>query len=71
MNEFLEMGGYAAFIWPAYGASMLSLGGLVFLSHRRLSRARRNLNALSDLKKNAASADQRNSHVDDTHEASS
>ena len=31
------MGGYGAFIWPAYGISALVLGGLLFDSRRRLS----------------------------------
>ena len=30
MNEFFEMGGYGAFIWPAYGlAAVLMVGVLV------------------------------------------
>ncbi|MEE8295743.1 MAG: heme exporter protein CcmD [Sphingomonadales bacterium] len=33
--EFWHMGGYAAFIWPAYGASILGLLGLAVLSYRK------------------------------------
>ena len=29
MSGFWAMGGYAQFIWPAYGASALGVGGLV------------------------------------------
>ena len=29
MSEFLEMGGYAAFVWPTWAASVLALAGLV------------------------------------------
>ncbi|MDH3230513.1 MAG: heme exporter protein CcmD [Alphaproteobacteria bacterium] len=32
MSEFLAMGGYAAFIWPAYGVTTVLLGGLLGLS---------------------------------------
>jgi heme exporter protein D len=29
---FLTMGGYAAFVWPAYGVALAVLGGLVIQS---------------------------------------
>ena len=35
---WLAMGGYAAFVWPAYGIAAFVLGGLVihsWLRHRR------------------------------------
>jgi heme exporter protein D len=38
MAEFLDMGGYGAYIWPCYGASVLVIGALVWQSlsaHRR------------------------------------
>ena len=34
MVEFLEMGGYGAFIWPAYGAVGLVLLGIWIASRR-------------------------------------
>ena len=34
MSEFLEMGGYAAFIWPAYLLAAVLLGGLTWVSYR-------------------------------------
>jgi len=34
MTEFLEMGGYGAFVWPAYGAVALVMFGL-WISSRR------------------------------------
>jgi len=34
MAEFLEMGGYGAFVWPAYGAVALVLLGLWITSRR-------------------------------------
>ncbi len=38
MKEFLEMGGYAAFVWPAYGATLFVLALLIVDSVRRLKR---------------------------------
>jgi heme exporter protein D len=32
---WLEMGGYAAFVWPAYGIATAILGGLAFHAWRR------------------------------------
>jgi heme exporter protein D len=34
MSEFFHMGGYAGFIWSAYGISAVVLSGLVILSLR-------------------------------------
>ena len=35
MSRFFEMGGYAAFVWPAYGTALAVLGGLAWHSWRR------------------------------------
>jgi heme exporter protein D len=35
MNQFLAMGGYAQFVWPAYGVALVVLGGLLLLSVRQ------------------------------------
>lgn len=46
MSEFFNMGGYAAYIWPAYGISALVLVGLTWeslASYRRASRDVANL----------------------------
>lgn len=40
------MGGYAAFVWPAYGASALALGGLAVALVRRRAAAKKRLAAL-------------------------
>ena len=42
MSEFLAMGGYAAFVWPAWGLSVLALAGLVVfaLAERRVAAER-------------------------------
>ncbi|MFT6556735.1 heme exporter protein CcmD [Sneathiella sp.] len=43
MEEFLNMGGYAAFIWPSYGISAAVLGLLAFQSVRRLRKVENEL----------------------------
>jgi heme exporter protein D len=35
MGLYLAMGGYAAFVWPAYGVALAVLGGLTWQSWRR------------------------------------
>jgi heme exporter protein D len=35
IGAFLAMGGYAAFVWPAYGVALVVLGGLALFSWRR------------------------------------
>lgn len=46
LGEFLDMGGYAAYVWPAYGAAAAVLGGLLAESVLRLRRVERRLAAL-------------------------
>ena len=43
IGEFLAMGGYAAFVWPAFGATALVMVGLLLVSLRSLRRQRRAL----------------------------
>ncbi|MGE0420780.1 MAG: heme exporter protein CcmD [Reyranellaceae bacterium] len=45
MNGFFAMGGYAAFVWPAYAAALVALGGLTVLSLLSRARVRRELRA--------------------------
>jgi heme exporter protein D len=56
MNQFLTMGGYGAYIWPAYLVSGLTLGGLIFLIMRRAARARDKLKQLEKSRSNAPHA---------------
>jgi heme exporter protein D len=35
VGNYLAMGGYAAFVWPAYGVAFTVLGGLAWYSWRR------------------------------------
>lgn len=38
MSDFFEMGGYGAFIWPAYAAAAVLLAGLLAVSWRTMRR---------------------------------
>jgi heme exporter protein D len=46
MSVLLSMGGYAAFVWPAYGVSVLGLGAAIVLTLRSYARAKARLAAL-------------------------
>jgi heme exporter protein D len=46
LAEFLAMGGYARFVWPAYGAAALVLGWMVVDSLVAYRRRQRELLAL-------------------------
>lgn len=41
MSTFWAMGGYAAFVWPAYGVSLIALVALSVVSWRAMRRAER------------------------------
>jgi heme exporter protein CcmD len=42
MREFLDMGGYAAFVWPAYAVTFAVIALNIFWARRALANARRN-----------------------------
>ena len=46
LKTFLNMGGYAAWVWPCYGAATLALGGLLFFTLRTLKAREREFAAL-------------------------
>jgi heme exporter protein D len=46
LTHFLAMGGYAAFVWPAYAVALIVLGGMALQSLRTY---RRNLRQLETL----------------------
>ncbi len=48
LADFLAMGGYGAFVWPAYGITAAVMIGLLAASLRRLRRTRAALAALGD-----------------------
>jgi heme exporter protein D len=43
MNLHLDMGRYALFVWPAWGLSLLVVGGLTIKTVRDAARAAREL----------------------------
>ncbi len=43
MSAFLAMGGYAAFVWPAYGVTGILLAGAVIVTWRDYRRAKARL----------------------------
>lgn len=45
MTGFFAMGGYAAFIWPAYGISAVALVGMIWQCIAAWRAARRRLEA--------------------------
>ena len=52
ISAFLAMGGYAAFVWPAYGVAFAVLGGLALFSWRRYRESTAALDRLQqDLRK--------------------
>jgi len=44
--DFLAMGGYAAFVWPAYGLTIIVMAWLLVTSLRRYRRGQRELEVL-------------------------
>ncbi len=61
ISEFLSMGGYAVFVWPAYGTALVILVGLLITSLRTL---RANQAALEALQ--AAGGDRRRARDGET-----
>lgn len=58
MNEFFDMGGYAAFVWPSYalaGAIMVGLLVHSIITWREQENLLKNLKALADKKSNRPS----------------
>ncbi len=51
MSEFFAMGGYAAFVWSAYGLTALVMLGFLADTLHRLRRRRRRLEALEEEKR--------------------
>jgi len=46
MSGVLTMGGYAAYVWPAYGVTGVLLAGAAFATWRAYAKARARLAAL-------------------------
>lgn len=50
MTEFLAQGGYAAFVWPAYGVSIVGIIAAVVIVWRSYTQAKVRLAALETRK---------------------
>ncbi|OWJ66910.1 heme exporter protein CcmD [Inquilinus limosus] len=50
VTEFLAMGGYAPYVWTAYGAALVVLVGLTVATLARRRSSRRSLEALEQLR---------------------
>jgi heme exporter protein D len=50
LHGFLEMGGYARFVWPAYGVAMVVLVGMALQSYRAWRRQHRLWSALETMR---------------------
>ncbi len=56
METFFHMGGYAAYVWPAYIVSALGLGGLAFHTWRRGWMLARRLKAIEAARRSDSAA---------------
>jgi heme exporter protein D len=43
VSAFFAMGGYAAFVWPAYAATFIGIGGAIVFTLRAWQRAKQRL----------------------------
>ncbi len=48
IHEFLTMGGYAAFVWPAFGITVVVMAGLLVASLRGLRQERQTLELMEN-----------------------
>lgn len=48
MAEFFAMGGYAAFVWPAYAATFVILSAAIVVSLQAHARARHTMRRLEE-----------------------
>jgi heme exporter protein D len=49
--NYLDMGGYAAFVWPAYGLSALGLVGVLVMTLRSLNARQKEFDELKALRR--------------------
>jgi len=51
IEHFLAMGGYAGYVWPAYGIAVVVIGGMVATSIVGYRRTKRALDAAQSARK--------------------
>ncbi len=54
--KYLDMGGYAAWVWPAYGLAAVALGGILFFTLRDLKTREREFEALRSARRGGESS---------------
>ncbi|MBT3238794.1 MAG: heme exporter protein CcmD [Rhodospirillaceae bacterium] len=54
MQDFFDMGGYGAFVWPCYAVTAAVMIGLLFLSIRKQKSVEASLAALEEKHEGAA-----------------
>ena len=54
MKEFFDMGGYAAFVWPAYAITFVVIALNVFWARRALRRSQRDARRRLQMRKEPA-----------------
>ena len=52
MSDFLSQGGYAFYVWSAYGVSVLGIGALIASTLAAWRKAKRALDVLQDSETN-------------------
>lgn len=50
ITDFLSMGGYAEFVWPAFAVTIAVMAALVIVSRRTLHADRRTLESLESMR---------------------
>jgi heme exporter protein D len=51
LRDFFEMGGYGAYVWPAYGVTALVMLALLVATLRRLSARQKAISELEPLRR--------------------
>lgn len=54
MREFFDMGGYAAFVWPAYAITFVVIALNIFWARRALIRSQRDARRRLQMRKEVA-----------------
>ncbi len=53
LHEYLSMGGYAVWVWPAYGLASIALIGILAITLRTLKNRQQAFEELKSLRKDA------------------
>ena len=70
MSDFFDMGGYALWVWSAYGVTTIALLALVIETRRSAQRARKQVEALKDARRGGQQSPQGAGSKEAHHEGS-